>query len=293
MHVLRGHRHAVRALAYAPGDPLTLASAGDDRTVRLWDLGPAQRSVVLSSHQDGLVALAFAPDGSLATGGRSGSLAVWDVPELRQRTTYALQGPAIALAFSPDSGSILAALRSQHFAGEAPRLVRWPHRAEDRPAPLPWPDDVESAVFGPDGILAVAGQHRTVETWGVGGSRSLSLWCASRVRCLAFSPGGHALAIGHGRTIACHDLPSLGRRLLYKGHRSDVLAVAFAPDGLGLLSGGADRTVRLWDLATGRERAAWDWQIGRVQAVAFSPDGMTAAAGGEKSAVVVWDVDEG
>jgi WD40 repeat protein len=72
-----------------------------------------------------------------------------------------------------------------------------------------------------------------------------------------------------------------------------VLALAFAPDGRALLSGGADRAVRLWDLAAGRERAAWSWEVGRVLALAVSSDGMTAAAGGEKSALVVWDMDEG
>ena len=29
MHLLQGHRHAVRAVAYAPWEPLMLASAGD------------------------------------------------------------------------------------------------------------------------------------------------------------------------------------------------------------------------------------------------------------------------
>jgi WD40 repeat protein len=72
-----------------------------------------------------------------------------------------------------------------------------------------------------------------------------------------------------------------------------VQALAFTPDGQGLLSGGGDRTVRLWETGSGRQVASWDWQIGNVYALAVAPDGMTAAAGGEKPQVVVWDVDEG
>src|SRR2546421_1196447 len=114
MQILQGHRHAVRAVAYAPWDPLLLASAGDDRTVRLWDLGRVGRCVTLTGHRDGLLALAFADDGSLASGGRSGTLAVWDVSDLRLCTTSSLHGPAVALSFAP-GGAVLAALRSQRY----------------------------------------------------------------------------------------------------------------------------------------------------------------------------------
>jgi len=62
------------------------------------------------------------------------------------------------------------------------------------------------------------------------------------------------------------------------GHKGDVRAVAFGPDG-SLVSGGGDRTVRVWNPVTGECRTTI--KAGQVvYAVAVSPDGKTLAWAG-------------
>ncbi len=39
--------------------------------------------------------------------------------------------------------------------------------------------------------------------------------------------------------------------LTYRGHTDEVLAVAWAPDGRCLASGGSDQTMQIWDALTG------------------------------------------
>jgi WD40 repeat protein len=297
MLTLAGHKGAVRALAYAPGSESLLASAGDDRIVRLWEPATGREIGQLDGCRDGLLSLVFAADGRrLATGGRAGEIAVWDV-ETRQRDPGVLQpaGPVVALSFTGDGRALLAVARNLRYGPRGGLLFCRDLSPPHRPESLDWRGDVESAAVSPQrDLFAIADQNRGVEFWEVARRQNEPLFrMPGRVRSLCFSPGdGRLLAVAGGREVAIWDVDAKGWRARCHGHRGDVLALAFSPDGLLLLSGGMDRNVRLWETLTGRQLMAWDWKVGIVGALAYSTDGMTAAVAGEKPHVVVWDVDE-
>ncbi|MGE7438932.1 nSTAND1 domain-containing NTPase [Kitasatospora sp. NPDC001175] len=90
-----------------------------------------------------------------------------------------------------------------------------------------------------------------------------------------------------GALLSTQAQPFQGRLL---GHTGPVNAVAFAPDGGLLVSGGSDDAVKLWDASRRTLVATLTGHRGRVRSVAFSPDGASVASAASDDTVRLWDV---
>jgi WD40 repeat protein len=77
------------------------------------------------------------------------------------------------------------------------------------------------------------------------------------------------------------------------GHPQWVRAVALAPDGRRLATGGIDGAVVLWQVGRGAERELPDHPAEAVLCLAFAPDGAALAAGSLDATVRLWDVTTG
>ena len=79
----------------------------------------------------------------------------------------------------------------------------------------------------------------------------------------------------------------------YGGHAGPVLAVAYAPDGATLATGGEDGTVRIWDARTGQQQQELTGHTDWVRSVAYAPDGATLATGSNDRTVRIWNPRNG
>ena len=124
------------------------------------------------------------------------------------------------------------------------------------------------------------------------GSRSGRLPLRPMARCWQSSPAvraGIRMRAGRAR-CGCTTWPCAAPR---SRNRPDSCALAFAPDGRSLATGGSGHGVTLRDPRSGAVRATLGEQTSVVSAVAYAPDGQMLATRSLNRGLRLWDVASG
>jgi hypothetical protein len=290
-------------------------STGDSETgsVVFWD--PATGAVRHSYPHPWYLSASlppFAGDGRVVAADGEGVFRVWDAETGEQR--FEEEGEVgnprtYRLALPPDGRTVVASGDRWLLTRRLKAGSRW-----RRPpgGPSAGHELCGALAFSPDGKALARGlDHRRVTLLDWPGARERilstapedpSLDSSTLVRSLAFSPDGNTLAAAQGTylqefngiqdptpgQVELYDVRARRLRLRLPAQDGSLYAVAFTPDGRGVLGAGVDRVVRFWDVATGAEVAALEAHVGTVRALCFSPDGNTLAAGSADGTIRLW-----
>lgn len=311
------HTETVLAVDVSP-DGRWVVTGSKDRSVCLWQLGPAAGAESLEEGQDGDSECVA---GSCIRRYEGHTDAVSAVALGRKKAAYQLLasgkpgGTAVAYSAGADRTLkrwLLAPLTpkparhrdlrqkeangkvEEHGQGKgsagAPSV---PSTTEASASVLAHDKDINALAVSPnDALVASASQDKTVKLWEARDLRAVGVLKGHKrgVWCVEFSPVDRCVVTGSGdKTVRLWSLTDFSCLRSLEGHTASVLAATFLRNGLQVLSAGADGLLKLWTVHTQQCEATMDGHEERVWALALSPDGSQAVTGGGDSVVNVWE----
>tara|TARA_B110000208_G_scaffold187397_1_gene245326 strand:+ start:40 stop:2919 length:2880 start_codon:yes stop_codon:yes gene_type:complete len=296
----QGHFYDLNAVDFSPDGQL-LATGGDDGKLKLWNANSGFCFVTFKEHTAPISALAFVPAvNAVVSASLDGTVRAFDLIRYKNFRTMVTPKPCqlTSLAVDP-SGDVVVAGAVQPFD-----IYMWHLRTGRLIEVLPGhTGPVATLAFAPasssEAMLASGSWDKTVKLW-------------SLYQKKAASGGTGAIgerAMAEGTSIGGGSLPE------ELAHDSDVLALAYRPDGREICAATLSGSLCIWDtreakqtghidgrrdLAGGRRdndhmaASSKNSPVGRCfTSVCYTADGSCIIAGGRSAFVCIYEVEQG
>lgn len=282
----------INTIAISP-DGKILASGGENKIVKLWNLETKKVIHTLSGHSEAITSLVFNPQGDiLATASDDQTIKLWHLPTSTEICTLTGHTNSVkSVAFSPD-GRIMA-------SGSWDKQIKlWDVNTGAEICHIQGHQlQVSAVAFSPDGqLLASASFDRTIRLWELKNRQCYDLLeiisgHTRAVLAIAFSPDGRILATGSDdNTIKLWDINDFQLIGTLLGHSWAVVALAFTADSKTLISASWDKTIKLWQVHTTQEITTLEGHADSVSTVAVSQAAQLIASASRDKTIKLWQL---
>ena len=274
--------HAGQVLGAQFLDDGRVVTASVDRTAAVW-AAEGGRVASLVGHGDIVWQAVGLPDGRVASSSEDGTARVWRLPDGATRVGLGASQTQMVVA---DERQVLAGF-TQGLAGVWDLEGRLLARLEGHT------DTVWSVALAPGGTrAATASLDGRVGIWSLPDGQ-LERWLehGGDVRSVAWSPTSEfVVAVSADGVLRCFEPDG---RLRWTREGSELLQLAFTPDGRTVVGTGPVGEVSGWVPANGQQ--IFGTRVGTAPAYTLeaSPDGAWLAAAGADGVVRLWEVASG
>lgn len=184
----------IHALAFSP-DNESLISAGEDKTIYIWDVVRGGELAKINRHSSSIKALTLSPNGSfIASGDTHGIIKIWNLKTKQEiHNINAHSRPVNSLDWSPDN-KILVSGSHDHS------IKLWnPKKGEEICTLGQHSKPINSVAFSPNGKLIASGSDdNKIKVWDVQTRSSVAVLDGhtKEVTSVAFSSDGQTLLSG-------------------------------------------------------------------------------------------------
>ncbi len=295
---LPGHLGGIPGIA-VNRDGTLLASAGKDRTVRIWDAVSGRLLKILSDFRGPVQSVAFGPDGHhLVTAEFHEDLRIWDLATARSESLPdpGLGRPLWSIEFTPDG--------RYFWAQGTPQAAIWRVRPGKGPPENPAAATLElahvlpstyGACLSPDGQRLASSTTGRLEVFDLPATRpsfSVPYSYPGGARHLAFSRDGHRLvSINQRYEIAVWDTATGQKTTTFGGDpsRTSNSTIALSTGGDWLAE--ANRAVTIWDVTHTSPAFHLPETRNSIWSLIWLPGQNRLAAGTSDGELVIWDLD--
>ncbi|KAL4256925.1 WD repeat PWP2 family protein [Pleurotus pulmonarius] len=316
IHTLSISQEKISSVAINPSGEWLAFGAKKLGQLLVWEWQSESYILKQQGHYFDMNTLSYAPDGqTIATGGDDGKIKVWSAHSSFCFITFNEHtAPISAVAFAKQGSVLFSA--SLDGTVRAYDLVRYRNfRTFTSPSPVQF----SSLAVDPSGEVVAAGSTDSFEVymWSVQTGKLLDILTGHEgpVCALAFNPAGaNQLASGSwDRTVRVWSVFGRSRAVEPFVLGSDVLSIAFKPDGKELAASTLDGQIVFFDVDQGKQtnviEGRKDISGGRkaddrvsaanstsgksFNSLSYSADGRCVLAGGNSKYVVLYDVQNG